>query len=288
MKHQQSYDNETKAALYLVPTPIGNLEDMTYRAVRLLQEVDIIFAEDTRQTRKLCSHFDISVSLDSYHEHNKETKGDKILGLLQEGRQVALVSDAGTPLVSDPGKEVVRRAAGENIPIISLPGANAAVTALTASGLGGGPFYFHGFLPRKKKDRQTLLEELTTIQAPLIFYESPHRLKEMIAHLADIWEKREVVLAREMTKKYEEIIRGTLSELAEYLHEENVKGECCVIVEGADPETEPRVQWWETLSAVDHVQVHIDNGMSSKEAIKETAKERGVPKREIYAVYHDL
>ncbi|MDQ0300940.1 16S rRNA (cytidine1402-2'-O)-methyltransferase [Salibacterium salarium] len=289
MIHQQSFRTEEEAALYLVPTPIGNLEDMTFRAIRIMEEVDIIFAEDTRQTRKLCSHFEISTDLDSYHEHNKDNKGSKIISLLTEGKKVALVSDAGTPLVSDPGKEIVEQAQQEGISVISLPGANAAVTALTASGFGGGPFYFYGFLPRKKKDREAEINDLSYVKAPLIFYESPHRLKEMVSHLEEKWKNRKVVLAREITKKFEELVRGTIAELKDYLEEQNVKGECCVIVEGADPEEKrPEDSWWEEIDILTHVQLHMEKDMSSKEAIKETAKERGLPKREVYAAFHDL
>ncbi|MGY4691900.1 16S rRNA (cytidine(1402)-2'-O)-methyltransferase [Salibacterium sp. K-3] len=288
MNHQQSYKQKATAALYLVPTPIGNLEDMTYRAVRMLQEADRIFAEDTRQTRKLCHYFEISTPLDSYHEHNKEGKGEKILALLEEGGTAALVSDAGTPLVSDPGRELVRQAVEKDIAVISLPGANAAVTALTASGLGGGAFYFYGFLPRKKKDRRDKLEKLASVDVPIIFYESPHRLKEMVSHLEECWGSREAVLAREMTKQYEEILRGSLPELAEYLRLHAVKGECCVIVDGADEVDVFRNTWWETMDPAAHVQAYMEQGMTAKEAIKAAAKDRGLPKQDVYAAYHRL
>ncbi|RSL29582.1 16S rRNA (cytidine(1402)-2'-O)-methyltransferase [Salibacterium salarium] len=289
MINQKSFQTEDNVVLYLVPTPIGNLEDMTFRAVRILQEVDVIFAEDTRQTRKLCSHFEISTFLDSYHEHNKDKKGDKILSLLTEGKKIALVSDAGTPLVSDPGKEVVDKVLQEGIAVISLPGANAAVTALTASGLGGGPFYFYGFLPRKKKDREVEIRDLSYVKAPLVFYESPHRLTEMVNHLEEWWKDRQIVLAREITKKFEELVRGTVAELKEYLEQESIKGECCLIVEGAAlDEKRPEENWWVDIDMVTHVHRYMEQNLSSKEAIKETAKERGLSKRDVYAAYHNL
>ncbi|MFD2706387.1 16S rRNA (cytidine(1402)-2'-O)-methyltransferase [Salibacterium lacus] len=289
MNHQQSFRQETSGALYLVPTPIGNLEDMTYRAVRVLQDVDKIFAEDTRHTRKLCHYFEISTPLDSYHEHSSEGKEEKILALLEEGGTAALVSDAGTPLVSDPGRDLVRQAVEKDIAVISLPGANAAVTALTASGMGGGPFYFYGFLPRKKKDRQARLDQLSGVDVPILLYESPYRLKEMVSHLEESWGDRQAVLARELTKQYEEILRGSLSELTRYLHQHTVKGECCVIVEGAEEDSAAVADaWWETLEPRTHVQVYKEQGMSVKDAIKAAAKDRGVPKQEVYAAYHQL
>ncbi|SFQ21149.1 16S rRNA (cytidine(1402)-2'-O)-methyltransferase [Salibacterium halotolerans] len=288
MNHQQSFRQKTSGALYLVPTPIGNLEDMTYRAVRVLQDVDKIFAEDTRHTRKLCHYFEISTPLDSYHEHSAEGKGSSILTLLEEGRTAALVSDAGTPLVSDPGRELVQQALEQDIAVIPLPGANAAVTAWTASGLGGGPFYFYGFLPRKKKDRQARLDHLSGVNVPILFYESPYRLKEMLSHLEETWGNRRAVLARELTKQYEEILRGTLPEIARYVHEHTLKGECCVIVEGTQEETAAGDTWWEALEPRAHVQVYVEQGMTSKEAIKAAAKDRGVPKQEVYAAYHHL
>ncbi|SDI96705.1 16S rRNA (cytidine(1402)-2'-O)-methyltransferase [Alteribacillus bidgolensis] len=288
MRLQKSFQSTDTGVLYLVPTPIGNLEDMTFRAVRTLKEADIIFAEDTRQTRKLLSHFDISSPLDSYHEHNKENKGQKILTLLQEGKIIALVSDAGMPLVSDPGKEAVYQCIDAGFKVITLPGANAATTAITGSGLGGGPFYFYGFLPRKKKERENVLEELTYIEAPLIFYESPYRIKETIEHLERKWGDRKAVLARELTKKFEELWRGTLGKIREYLEEESVKGECCLIVEGGNAKEREQALWWETLTVSEHVNSYVVKGMTSKDAIKETAKERNLPKREVYAIYHHL
>ena len=291
MNQQQSYQvSENAAPLYLVPTPIGNLEDITFRALRIMKEADMIFAEDTRQTRKLCSHFEISTPLDSYHEHNKEQKEQKIISLLKDQKSVALVSDAGMPLVSDPGKEIVERCIEEHISVIALPGANAALTALTASGLGGGAFYFYGFLPRKKKEKEHLLSQLEPIQSPIIFYESPYRVKETVRHLSEKWGQRKFVLARELTKKFEEVLRGTGEEMLSYLQElaEPIKGECCLIVEGSNETTTDRTAWWEALDLLEHVEHYVNHGVSAKDAIKTVAKERGVPKREVYAAYHKL
>ncbi|WP_240377902.1 16S rRNA (cytidine(1402)-2'-O)-methyltransferase [Bacillus piscicola] len=284
---QKSFAEKEDGVLYLVPTPIGNLEDMTFRAVRILKEAAVIFAEDTRQTRKLCSHFGISTSLNSYHEHNKEQKGERIISLLKAGQTAALVSDAGTPLVSDPGKEIVRSCIEEGIPVIALPGANAAVTALTASGLGGGPFYFYGFLPRKRKEREDELKKIAHVEASFIFYESPYRVKETVAHLAALWENRQVVLARELTKKFEELIRGSGAEVSDYLQDREIKGECCLIVEGGQAASEQQA-WWQGLGMKAHVTRYVEDGLPAKAAIKEAAKDRGVSKREVYAAYHDL
>ncbi|SDI11504.1 16S rRNA (cytidine1402-2'-O)-methyltransferase [Alteribacillus persepolensis] len=288
MNRQTSFKTCCHGGLYLVPTPIGNLEDMTFRAVRILKEADAVFAEDTRQTRKLLTHFDISASLDSYHEHNKESKGQRIQQLLQQDKLVALVSDAGTPLVSDPGKDIVNQCIAKGYRVIALPGANAATTALTASGLGGGPFYFYGFLPRKKKERQRVLEQLTYIEAPIIFYESPYRIKETVYHLHDVWNDRKAVLARELTKKYEELFRGSLPELNNHLQQTAVKGECCLIVEGGTAKEKADEQWWENFTVYEHVDCYVKEGLSSKEAIKKTAIDRQIPKREVYAAYHQL
>ncbi|MFB5663739.1 16S rRNA (cytidine(1402)-2'-O)-methyltransferase [Alteribacillus sp. HJP-4] len=289
MKQQKSFQKQDEiGSLYLIPTPIGNLEDMTFRAVRLLNEVDTIFAEDTRQTRKLCTHFDITAPMDSYHEHNKEIKEEKMIALMLQGKNIALVSDAGMPLLSDPGREIVQRCIKENVPVIPLPGANAALTSLSASGLGGGPFYFYGFLPRKKKERGLVLEELSYMEAPLIFYEAPHRLKETVKHAAEVWGERKAVLARELTKKYEEFLRGTLPEIKDYLDVNQIKGECCLIVEGGSADGQEKTPWWEEFDISSHVNAYMKGGMSSKEAIKLAAKDRGVPKREVYAVYHEI
>ncbi|WP_209125709.1 16S rRNA (cytidine(1402)-2'-O)-methyltransferase [Alkalihalobacillus sp. BA299] len=288
MWQQKSFEDKEKLGnLYLVPTPIGNLEDMTFRAIRILKEVDIIAAEDTRQTKKLCLHFEIETKLISYHDHNKRGSGEKLLQVLKEGREVALVSDAGTPAISDPGFELVVECINAGISVIPLPGANAAITALIASGLDTQHFYYYGFLNRHKKERKKELERLKNIQVPIIFYESPHRLEDMLNHLFELFGDRKIAICREITKRYEEFIRGTLSEVLEWCHASQVRGEFCIIVDGASEViNENEDVWWSNLTINEHVEYYIEKQMTSKEAIKEVAKERHVPKREVYAEFH--
>jgi 16S rRNA (cytidine1402-2'-O)-methyltransferase len=290
MKQQKSFEREDeKGILYLVPTPIGNLEDISFRSLRILKEATLIAAEDTRNTKKLCNYFEIETPVSSYHEHNKETSGQKIIGQLKEGAKVALVSDAGMPTISDPGYELVRAAIEEELTVVPLPGANAALTALIASGIQPQPFYFYGFLQRGKKDKRKELEQLTKQSATLIFYESPHRLKETLVLMSEILGKdRNIVLCRELTKKFEEFIRGTLNEAVTWVENSEVRGEFCLIVEGGNGlETEEGATWWESLSIEQHVEHYLENqGMTSKEAIKQTAKDRDMNKRDIYQAYH--
>ncbi|GEN55361.1 16S rRNA (cytidine(1402)-2'-O)-methyltransferase [Halobacillus faecis] len=287
MNVQKSFMNHEQGTLYIVPTPIGNLEDMTFRAVNTLKEVDMIGAEDTRNSRKLLNHFEISTTLVSYHEHNKHTKGPELLERLRDGKNIAIVSDAGMPGISDPGTDLVQRAVEVDVPVVVLPGANAALPALAGSGLSTEGFYFHGFLPRKKKDRAAVLQQLQSVQVTLIFYESPHRLKEMLSHVHDVLGNRKASLVRELTKRYEEYVRGDLGELVDWAHSEQVRGEFCVVIEGADDVESEDSQWWTRLSVVDHVQHYIENdGMRNKEAIKQTALDRKLPKREVYQAYH--
>ncbi|MGR9047983.1 16S rRNA (cytidine(1402)-2'-O)-methyltransferase [Halobacillus faecis] len=287
MNVQKSFMDHEQGTLYIVPTPIGNLEDMTFRAVNTLKEVDLIGAEDTRNSRKLLNHFEISTTLVSYHEHNKHTKGPELLERLRDGKNIAIVSDAGMPGISDPGTDLVQRAVDADVPVVVLPGANAALPALAGSGLSTEGFYFHGFLPRKKKDRAAVLQQLQSVQVTLVFYESPHRLKEMLTHVHDVLGNRKASLVRELTKRYEEYVRGDLGELVDWAHSEQVRGEFCVVIEGADEVESEDSQWWTRLSVVDHVQHYIDNdGMRNKEAIKQTALDRKLPKREVYQAYH--
>ncbi|SDP67943.1 16S rRNA (cytidine(1402)-2'-O)-methyltransferase [Halobacillus aidingensis] len=287
MNVQKSFMDHEQGTLYIVPTPIGNLEDMTFRAVHTLKEVDMIGAEDTRNSRKLLNHFEISTTLVSYHEHNKHTKGPELMERLRDGQNIAIVSDAGMPGISDPGTDLVQRAVEADVPVVVLPGANAALPALAGSGLSTEGFYFHGFLPRKKKDRAAVLEQLQSIQATLIFYESPHRLKEMLSHVHEVLGDRKASLVRELTKRYEEYVRGDLGELVDWSHSEQVRGEFCVVIEGADDVEPADGQWWASLSVVDHVEHYIKNdGMRNKEAIKQTALDRKLPKREVYQAYH--
>jgi len=289
MKRQKSYQNEREAALYLIPTPIGNLDDMTFRAVNLLKAVDVIACEDTRHTKKLCSHFGIHTSLVSYHEHNKEAAGLTILNQLLQGKQIAVVSDAGMPAISDPGYELVAAAIAEGIKVIALPGANAALTALTASGLVPQPFYFYGFLNRQAAARKQALDTLKSLTATLIFYESPHRLKEMLQALQSCFGDREVVIARELSKKFEEYIRGQLSEINALMQDEELRGEFVVIVAGESMEgSRQEAEWWSKLSIFEHVEWYIEHeACKNSEAIKMVSKDRGVKKQEIYRVYHE-
>lgn len=279
---------EPLGCLYLVPTPIGNLDDMTFRAIETLKQVDLIAAEDTRVTLKLCRHFDISTPLISYHEHNKTKQGLQLIHQLQNGKTIALVSDAGTPAISDPGSELVAMCIQEQIEVIPLPGANAAITALIASGLYEKEFYFYGFLPRGKKDKQKALERLMRIEAPLIFYEAPHRLKDTLRTMKNIFGKRSAVLARELTKRYEEFIRGNLEELIVWAEEREIRGEFCLIVSGSDEGSdEEERMWWHDVSIIEHVDYYIQTeNLSVKDATKRVAKDRKLSKRDVYQQYH--
>lgn len=288
---QKSFETQDKGRLYLVPTPIGNLEDMTFRAVEILKNVDLIAAEDTRNTQKLLNHFDISTPQVSFHEHNALERAKELVEKMQAGKEIAQVSDAGMPSISDPGVELVEAATKEGIAVVPLPGANAALTALIASGILPQPFYFYGFLPRKKKRLREELEELNKRKETMVFYESPYRLKQVLEQMDKVFENgRRIVLARELTKRYEEFIRGTISEILEWANEKQIRGEFVLIVQGnsqaeklkEDPE-------WIEWTIEDHVSYLIEEqALSSKEAIKEVAKIRDLPKREVYAVYHQI
>ncbi|WP_151737891.1 16S rRNA (cytidine(1402)-2'-O)-methyltransferase [Paenibacillus tengchongensis] len=274
-----------KGKLYLVATPIGNLEDMTYRAVRTLKECDIIAAEDTRQTRKLLSHFEITPSqLYSYHEHNKAASGPELIRFIVEGKNLALVSDAGLPAISDPGAELVQLAIEQGIAVIPVPGANAALSALIASGLPTTSFTFAGFLPRERKDIRNVLAGLRQVQGSLLLYESPHRVEKTLVHLQEAFGNRRVVLARELTKRYEEFVRGTIEECGVWLKEHPPLGEYVIVVEGesrAEAEL-AGAAWWQEMSIADHVNHYEAEGISRKEAMKKAAADRNVPKRDIY------
>lgn len=283
MKVTSSFKDQTNG-LYIVPTPIGNLEDMTYRAVRILQEADIIAAEDTRQTMKLCNHFEIDTKLVSYHEYNKQVSGERLLEDLLSGKQVALVSDAGMPGISDPGSDLIRLAIAADIPVVVLPGANAALTALVASGLPTERFLYYGFLPRKKKERREALETLRYEQGTLIFYEAPHRLKEMLGGVLEILGDRQLTLARELTKRYEEYIRGSVTEALDWASEE-VRGEFVVIVEGTTEERPSEIQ--QEADPLDQIERYIADGEKPNAALKRVAKERGLDRQALYLSYHE-
>jgi 16S rRNA (cytidine1402-2'-O)-methyltransferase len=290
MWSQKSFENEhDKGILYLVPTPIGNLEDMSVRAIRILKEADWIAAEDTRNTKKLCNYFEIETPLISYHEHNKQASGHKIIEKLKAGAKIALVSDAGMPTISDPGHELVVTATDNRLTVVPLPGANAALTALIASGLSTQPFYFYGFLERQKKTKRKELEQLASIASTFILYESPHRLKESLGLMEEVLGDRKIVLCRELTKKFEEFVRGTVSEVRQWALNEEIRGEFCIIIEGAKEslELEEVDSWWQPLTIKEHVEHYISiKELTSKEAIKLTAKDRGLHKRDVYQAYH--
>ncbi|QGG49493.1 16S rRNA (cytidine(1402)-2'-O)-methyltransferase [Lysinibacillus pakistanensis] len=290
MKSQKSTIHDQTGCLYLVATPIGNLEDMSVRALRILKEADIIAAEDTRNTKKLCNYFDIETPLISYHEHNLIVGGEKLLALLQEGKTIALVSDAGLPCISDPGADIVEKAIAQNFPVVPVPGPNAALSALIASGLTPQPFFFYGFLNRGKKDRRQQLEQLKKRQETILFYEAPHRLKETLKDMELILGNRRIVLARELTKKFEEFLRGSLNEAVEWSQNEEIRGEFCIILEGNSnfEEEDNEEVYWGKMSFVEHVDYIIaQEGVTSKEAIKEVAKLRQVSKRDVYNEYHN-
>ena len=289
MWQQKSFEKEGKEpALYLVPTPIGNLEDMSLRALRILKEADVIAAEDTRNTKKLCNYFEVSTPIISYHEHNKEYSGRQLLERLRSGQVIARVSDAGLPTISDPGYELVKDAIAERFTVIPLPGANAALTALIASGLPPQPFYFYGFLQRGTKDKKRELEKLRKMESTWIIYESPHRLKDTLKLMEEILGDRRIVLCRELTKKFEEFIHGTVGEALEWAAKNEVRGEFCLIIEGTqDQEEENEQSWWEDLDMIAHVDHYIETkGLSSKDAIKQVAKDRNQSKRDVYQAYH--
>ena len=289
MWQQKSFSQEEqKGILYLVPTPIGNLEDMSFRAIRMMKEANCIAAEDTRNTKKLCNYFEIETPIISYHEHNKQTSGKKLIERLLNGEKIALVSDAGMPTISDPGFDLVTEALEEKITVVPLPGANAALTALIASGIQTQPFYFYGFLNRQKKVKKKELEALAKVPATMILYESPHRLKETLTLMEEYLGDRRIVLCRELTKKYEEFIRGTVKETLKWAESEEIRGEFCMIIEGTSiTDNDKEDMWWQDLSIEEHVNHYMtENQLSSKDAIKQTANDRDMGKRDVYQAYH--
>ena len=267
--------------LYLVATPIGNLEDITLRAIKILKEVDIVAAEDTRQTLKLLNHLNINKTLISYHRHNEEIKSKELIQLLIEGKNIALVSDAGTPVISDPGEEVVKEAIKNNIQIIPIPGACALITALISSGLNSKEFLFLGFLPLNKKSRKEKLEEIKNTEKTIIIYEAPHKLKNTLQDLSETINKRQIVIARELTKIYEEFIKGTAEELINKI--ENPKGEFVLVIEGEQKENLiTQTDLLNKLSIEEHYEYYLNQNLEKKEIIKKIAKDRGISKNEIY------
>ncbi|SDC56023.1 16S rRNA (cytidine1402-2'-O)-methyltransferase [Pelagirhabdus alkalitolerans] len=282
-------DRSTKenGTLYVVPTPIGNLDDLTIRALNTLKEVDVIAAEDTRNTQKLLNHFNITTRIISYHEHSDKKRTDYLIEQLSEGKSIALVSDAGMPGISDPGEVLIKEAIAANYHVVVLPGANAALTALVGSGLNTDQFYFYGFLPRKNKEKKAAIELLKKQPSTIILYESPYRVKETLMLLHKELGDRNVALARELTKRFEEYIRGTLSEALDWMETGVIKGEFCIVIEGGQPDTSEEDEWWKVLSVKEHVETYMNrDDVSSKVAIKQVAKDRNVAKREIYQHYH--
>lgn len=280
MNRQKSFENQ-KSTLYLVATPIGNLNEMTYRAVEILKNVNYIAAEDTRNTIKLLNHFDITTKLISHHEHNIISSIPKIINLLEEGNDIALVSDAGYPAISDPGYELVKETISHDFNVVPVSGANACLNALVVSGINPQPFLFYGFLDHQDKKKKKELNELKNYKETIVFYEAPHRIKKTLVLMLDIFGNRNMTLAREITKKHEEINRGTIEEILEVV--DDMKGEMVVVVEG-NKEVQEDIVFEQSIE--EHVQEYIDKGMSTKDAIKEVAKQRQLSKNIVYNEYH--
>lgn len=273
--------------LYLCATPIGNLGDVSARCLEVLESVDLVAAEDTRRTLQLLNHFEISKPLTSYHEHNKREKGGYIISLLKDGKNVALVSDAGTPAISDPGEDLVGLCIENGIEATSIPGPVAGINALILSGLPTRRFAFEGFLSVNKRHRKEHLAGVKNDTHTLIFYEAPHKLKNTLADMRSVFgADRKIALARELTKVHEEVMRCTIGEAVEYYSENNPRGEYVLVIEGArEAETEEEA-FWDNLSITEHVEKYIAEGMSSKDAVKKAAEDRGLPKRDVYNEYH--
>ena len=270
--------------LYLCATPIGNLEDITYRVLRTLKEVDLIAAEDTRNSIKLLNHFDIHTPMTSYHEYNKIEKAEVLIRKMQEGTNIALITDAGTPGISDPGEDLVRMCYEAGIEVTSLPGPAACITALTLSGLGTRRFAFEAFLPSDKKERQAVLSELVNETRTIILYEAPHRLVKTLKELLDTLGNRRMTLCRELTKKHETAFASTIEDILKFYETQEPKGECVLVLEGRNRQelVEEERARWEEMSIAEHMNVYLEQGMDKKEAMKAVAKDRGVSKRDIY------
>ncbi|MFW6269056.1 MAG: 16S rRNA (cytidine(1402)-2'-O)-methyltransferase [Bacillota bacterium] len=269
------------AQLYICGTPIGNLKDITLRTLEILKKVDLIAAEDTRRTAKLLNKYDISTPLTSYHEHNEKQKSKELLVKMNQGKVIALVSDAGMPGISDPGSILINQAIKHNIKISPVPGPTALISALVVSGLSVDRFVFQGFIPRSGKERKTRLKEIKKSEITTVFYESPHRLKKTLEDLNEILQERRISILRELTKIHEEKIYGKVNEVLEKLSDKEIKGEIVIAVAGRE-KIETEKEGWEDLNIVEHVKLLMDNGYTKKEAVKKVAKERELPKREVY------
>lgn len=277
---QKSYDGTP--TLYLIPTPIGNMEDITVRALNILKMVDIIFCEDTRVTGQLMKYYDIEKKLISSHQYNEANNKKKLIECLEKGMNVGLVSDRGTPIISDPGYELAKFAIENHYNVVSLPGATALIPALTSSGISPMPFYYYGFLNSKDSSRRKELEVLKNIDATTILYEAPHRINKTLTDMGNILgNNRKISISREISKKYEEIYRGTIEELIDQNNE--YKGELVIVVEG-----NKEIKKYKNLTIEEHVNLYIEEGKSSMDAIKLVAKERGIKKSEVYDVYHSI
>ena len=276
--------------LYLCATPIGNLEDITLRVLRTLQEVDLIAAEDTRNSIKLLNHFDIKTPMTSYHEYNKIDKAYTLIEKMQSGLNIALITDAGTPGISDPGEEIAAMCYEAGIEVTSLPGPAACITALTLSGLPTRRFAFEAFLPSDKKERKAVLEELKNETRTIILYEAPHHLVGTLEELKEALGDRQVTLCRELTKKHETAFHNTLQGLLDYYHEQKPLGECVLVIRGKSREElqQESQASWEEISIEEHMAIYENQGMPRKEAMKQVAKDRGVTKRDIYQALLDL
>lgn len=284
MNRQKSFESD-KPILYVVATPIGNLQEMTPRAISVLESVDVIAAEDTRNTKKLLAHFGIHTKLISHHQHNETQSANGLLELLRQGQNVALVSDAGYPLISDPGWVVTQKVIEEGFSVVPISGSNAMLNALVASGLDTKHFMFYGFLKSQEKERIKELNELKYFPYTLVFYEAPHRIKKMLNSCLQVFGNRQICLARELTKKHEEFIRGTIEEVLNII--DDIKGEMVIVVEGSKEE-----KLLDETSAMplihDQINSYIETGLTTNEAIKRVAKERGLSKNQIYKEYHGL
>lgn len=271
--------------LYLCATPIGNLQDMTPRVVETLQTVDVIAAEDTRNSIKLLNHFDIHTPMTSYHEYNKVEKARQLVSQLQSGQNIALITDAGTPAISDPGEVLVQMCLESNIRVTSLPGPAACITALTLSGLSTRRFCFEGFLPADKKEKKQILEELAAESRTMILYEAPHHLIRTLEELHDVLGERRITICRELTKKFETVMPTTLENALAFYEKEEPRGEYVLVLEGKSHEEKRReeIASWESMSIEEHMAYYEEQGMDHKTAMKQVAKDRGVGKRDIYA-----
>ena len=278
-----------RGKLYLCATPIGNLEDITFRVLRTLKEADLVAAEDTRNSRKLLNHFEIHTPMTSYHEYNKYEKGRWLIEQMEQGKNIALITDAGTPGISDPGEELVAMCRQEGIEVTSIPGPAACITALTMSGLPTRRFSFEAFLPADKKERKAVLQELKTDTRTIVLYEAPHRLLKTLEELYQELGNRKIAVCRELTKKHETQFQAPLEEACSYYRENPPKGECVLVLEGRPRQELEREeqQKWEEMSVEDHVKLYLDQGMDKKEAMKQAAKDRGVSKRDIYQALLD-